>query len=74
MSKPIPTIGRIVHYKSRGSADFVFEPECRAAVITAVHSDDLVSLAVLNPNGLYFNPEVRLGNDPGDWHWPERTD
>lgn len=31
-----PSVGRIVHYVSRGSADGAYTPECRAAVIAEV--------------------------------------
>lgn len=37
-----PSVGRIVHYVSRGSADGFFKPQCRAAIITVVR---LVALA-----------------------------
>ena len=51
-----PSVGRIVHYVSRGSADGAYESECRAAIITAVRGDsDVVDLAVLNPTGLFFD-------------------
>lgn len=53
---PTASIGRDVHYVSRGSADGVFPPTCRAAKITEVGEDGLVGLAVLNPDGLYFLP------------------
>lgn len=39
-----PSVGRVVHYQSRGSADGVFLPEPRAALITAVHTS-------VTPNG-----------------------
>lgn len=96
---PQPSIGRIVHYVAHGTpvrADGTqaYPPACRAAVITAVHdctedhdgcSQPCVSLAVLNPTGMYFSEhvshddpfpnhpraDVRLG---GTWHWPERTE
>lgn len=32
-----PTVGRVVHYQSRGSADGLYPPEPRAAIITVVH-------------------------------------
>lgn len=35
MSTP-PTVGRIVHYKSYGTPGGEYEPECRAAIVTAV--------------------------------------
>lgn len=59
-----PSVGRIVHYVSRGSADGVYVSECRAAIITAIdeyqNSDDNsfvghVNLCVLNPEGMLFN-------------------
>lgn len=69
-----PVVGDVVHYLSRGSADGVFPPVCRAAVVTEVQTDFCVSLAVLNPTGLFFDREIT--NDrhrplPGGWHWPE---
>jgi hypothetical protein len=71
-----PTIGRIVHYVSRGSADGVFEPECRAAIIAAVDINEMVDLVVCNPNGLYFNRAMHDEADKkgGTWHWPELVD
>ena len=59
-----PSIGRIVHYVSYGTPGGEFQKACRAAIITAVHSndevsgepieDELVALAVLNPTGMFF--------------------
>jgi hypothetical protein len=72
-----PTVGRVVHYVSRGSADGVFAPACRAAVVTEVDANDEVGLAVLNPGGLFFDRQV-AHREPtegelvgGTWHWPE---
>lgn len=79
-----PSVGRIVHYVSRGSADGVYPAVCRAAVITATEENSkTVSLCVLNPEGLFFNHNVfYLAHDsdaygyerPGTWHWPERVE
>lgn len=66
----------MVHYVSRGSADMVYLPECRAATITEVHDDETVSLCVMNPNGLYFTSQVPYDGEyhhGGTWHWPERA-
>lgn len=76
-----PSVGRIVHYRSHGSADGAYPPECRAAIITEVQPDtDLVGLAVLNPSGAFFRPIDGGGcahdeslHHGGTWHWPERT-
>jgi hypothetical protein len=74
----IPTVGRIVHYVSYGTPGGEYPSVCRAAVITAVHSDDKhVALCVLNPEGLFFNRAVFLDEDTkkgGTWHWPERVE
>jgi hypothetical protein len=35
-----PSVGRIVHYVARGSADGVFPRTCRAAIITDVYWSD----------------------------------
>lgn len=52
-----PSIGRVVHYVSRGSADGRFAPACRAATITEVdeHDRNRVGLHVVNPTGLFFH-------------------
>jgi hypothetical protein len=77
---PRPSVGRIVHYVSRGSADGRYPSVCRAAVITALteHPTLFVDLCVLNPEGLYFlsGAQAQPAEDrvPGTWHWPERVD
>lgn len=82
-----PSIGRIVHYKSLGSADGSLEPECRAAIVTEVGQVEAneqdpagdgtqrttVGLCVMNPTGLFLNRQVLEGDFPGGWHWPERV-
>lgn len=75
-----PSIGRVVHYHSRGSKDGVYAPEPRAAIITQVHPDftkdedgvPQVGLAVLNPTGLHFQEYVAHSPEPlpGCWSWP----
>ena len=44
---------------------------CRAAVISANHEDEIVSLLVHHP--LYDErlERVAAGNGPGFYHWPE---
>jgi hypothetical protein len=56
----LPSIGRIVHYQARGSADGVFVPTPRAAIVTAVNEADpmKVSVTVFTPTGLFFNNDV----------------
>lgn len=81
-----PSVGRIVHYVSRGSADGRFPATCRAAVVTEVcDAPDGVdpetgtlcaSLFVMNPTGVFLNqhvPQSEDGHRGGTWHWPERV-
>jgi len=81
---PAPTVGRIVHYVSYGTPGGEYPSVCRAAVVTEVSGHDkiggstwYVGLAVLNPEGMFFNQGVRQDEDRGyreggTWHWPER--
>ncbi len=49
----MPSVGRVVHYAARGSADGVFPVACRAAIVTEVEAD-VCGLAVMHPDGLLF--------------------
>lgn len=74
----MPSVGRIVHYMARGSADGVFPPVCRAAVVTEVpiQKDGMerIGLCVLNPTGVFFDQGIPYDEStPGSWHWPERV-
>lgn len=70
-----PSIGRIVHYVAYGTPNGEYLPEHRAAIITEVHADAVVGLAVLNPTGLFFHRNIPYdpGAASGTWHWPERV-
>ncbi len=72
----VPSVGRIVHYTSYGTPGGEYASECRAAVVTVVLGLDRVGLAVLNPQGLFFNQDVPQGESSagGTWHWPERVE
>lgn len=67
-----PTIGRMVHYQSYGTPGGKYTAEPRAAIITAVRDDEVVSLAVVNPTGLFFDLVVPFSKVPlaGHWSWP----
>lgn len=69
--KIIPTVGRVVYYKARGSADGVFPKVDRAAIITEVidSEKDIVSLCVLSPKGMFFDETVERGQEGGQWDW-----
>lgn len=76
---PVPSVGRIVHYKSYGTPNGEYKPECRAAMITAVtehpDADGTCTLAVFNPDGLFLKGNIPHYEDAvkpgGSWHWPE---
>lgn len=70
-----PTVGRIVHYQAYGTPGGEFKSQPRAAIIAEVHSDDEVTVVVLNPSGIFFNRVKHAPNDaptPGHWNWPPR--
>ncbi|WP_435058515.1 hypothetical protein [Streptomyces sp. bgisy060] len=75
MSTQPLVIGRVVHYVARGSADGRYPSTCRAAIVTAVDDAGQPSLAVLNPEGLFFaKPLPHADAIPltgGTWHWPQ---
>jgi hypothetical protein len=75
-----PTVGRIVHYHSYGTPGGEYLPEPRAAIITEVEQPSKgqprkVSLAVLNPTGLFFKEGLPYSEEPkpGHWNWPPRA-
>lgn len=70
-----PSVARIVHYQSYGTPGGEYLPEPRAAVITSVGVLGQVSLAVLNPTGMFFNECVPFAETPtpGHWNWPPRV-
>lgn len=84
---PPPSVGRVVHYVSHGSADGKYPRVCRAADVTEVappeadQREQVIGLMVKNPTGIHFRPisdgGARYDDSespaPGTWHWPERA-
>ncbi|MFD5599876.1 hypothetical protein ACFWHR_07440 [Leucobacter sp. NPDC058333] len=73
-----PTVGCIVHDHSYGTPGGEHKPEPRAAIVTAVNTYDetsTVSLAVMNPTGMFFNEHVAYSDASklGHWSWPPRN-
>ena len=83
-----PSVGEIVHYVSYGTPGGEYAKECRAAIVTIVNGRAIdpatggpsaswdVGLAVLNPEGMFFNRhcvQMEHARDGGTWHWPERA-
>lgn len=72
-----PSVGRTVHYVSYGTPGGEYQSRCRAAIITDVHDEHSVALAVLNPSGMFFNDLIDYdarADKGGTWHWPERVE
>lgn len=72
----VPSVGRMVHYFAYGTPNGEFPAGvARAAVVTEVdepsNPESTVGLAVLNPQGLFFNQHILYGPGiPGHWGWP----
>lgn len=78
---PRPSVSRDVHYVSHGTpiredGSQAFPKTCRAAKVTEVATDEVVSLFVMNPTGTFFQQNIVYDENkaPGTWHWPERVD
>jgi hypothetical protein len=73
----VPTVGQRVHYVSYGTPGGEYPSTCRAAVVTDVANepDGTISLAVLNPTGMFFDLDVAhdVRKRPGTWHWPDHV-
>lgn len=61
----------MVYYKSYGTPNGEYKPENRSATITEVidAENGVVSLCVFNPTGLFFNQNVKQGQEGGQWDW-----
>lgn len=77
-TRPVPSVGRTVHYVAYGTPGGEFPAGAhRAAIVTDVHTpgepESALSLCVLNPTGMYFNIGIYYSEEhkPGTWHWPE---
>lgn len=73
-----PEVGTIVHYVSYGKSGGEYPVACCAAIVTEVGETDgyappPVSLAVLNPTGMFFKEHIGPGEAGlgGTWHWRE---
>lgn len=69
-----PRIGQIVHYRSHGSGDGKYAPECRAAIVAGVAATGpsvVLQLAIINPTGFFFNESLQdeTQTEGGTWHW-----
>lgn len=83
-SGQLASVGRAVHYVSRGSQDGKYAPEVRHAVVTAVPElgpdgqpapAGVVHLRVEAPNGGFYDFDVPHADTytPGCWSWPARV-
>ena len=74
MPSSMPTIGRIVHYTIAENEEPVNGSCTFPAIITFVHSEDLVNLQVFYdayPNENHWKTSVNRNNAPNSsWDWP----
>lgn len=74
-NKIIPTVGRIVLYKSPASADGTYPTTDRPAIVVDVHDvspnhdEILVKLCVFHPFGLQFTEWLKQGEADNNWDW-----
>lgn len=68
-TKIIPTVGRSVHFNSRGSKDGEFPPRVFAAIITRVYDDETVSVRSFSETGERSEIKITRGSNPGQWDW-----
>jgi len=66
-----PYLTESVHYQAHGSADGKYPSVCRAAIITEVQTGATAAVAVLNPTGMFFQPQLSHDENrtPGSWHY-----
>lgn len=71
-----PSIGRIVHYKNTENEKIFHQEgtEFVAAIITRVHSDTTVNLALFRDTWIDFKRSVVQGSGQAQWDWPTRVD
>lgn len=72
------SIGQIVHYVTRGSADAVYPPLHVPLLITQIFDERGQQIAGWTFSGGGLRYEGIVGYDEsaaiGTWHWPERVD
>lgn len=75
MAEQKPSVGRIVHYTNLGDKDGKYPAETQAALITAVHPDNTVSLKIFYRTGIFDMDPVPFSDTPrrGHWNWPPRA-
>ena len=67
--KLVPTVGRMVYFKTRGSLDGVFPPRDFAAIVTRVYEDGDISVMSIGEAGVRFEVKIKQGQEPGQWDW-----
>lgn len=68
MGRPVPSVGRIVHYRYGG--------QCVAGIVLRVDSPTDLTLQVFPVDGTpgqVWAGQDDDGRESGTWHWPERV-
>jgi hypothetical protein len=68
------SIGRIVVYNHRGSADGKVPPKQSPALIQKANGGGTVEMVVFSLyGGLFFDQSVEQGDGPSQWNWSTRV-
>jgi hypothetical protein len=65
----IPTVGRMVYFKSIDYYKEGYPVVDRAAAITEVHSDTVVDLHVMHESETQYRNKVEQGQGKHQWDW-----
>lgn len=72
----IPSVGRVVRYKVHSGDEEKLKqnaPSTLPAIIVKVYNDKCVNLQIFpdGPGHSAFKSSVLLGDDEGNWNWPQ---
>lgn len=69
-NKIIPTVGRVVYYKPTEKDPFHNSAEILPAIITAVFSDEMINVKVINDGDQdFWKTSIKIGQEKGQWDW-----
>jgi len=64
-----PTVGRVVLYKMKAQAGTIGKEDIFPALVTRVHNDTVINLAVMTDYEIKFQTSVAQGDGVGLWDW-----
>lgn len=64
-------VGKIVVYTNLGDKDDEYPPEQQAAIITKVHDNEVCSLKIFYPTGIFDMQDVHYSAEYRRRHWSD---